>query len=188
MGMRITSYDRIPSVWSRPSINGCFFMDLVEFFCDVKSGFPELPAESQGVCGKCCSRGALRSRDGCGAERRRFFGGPAAPRATMRRHTRGRTHVRAAARTRTTSCAACVFSAHHRRLSAPHITTNHPGAIGIGVSNCALGTRLSFRKNTGVGVGSVSFRKDTPTRAQREHHPDARRPAHSRPRAHLAAP
>ena len=117
-----------------------------------------------------------------------FFGGPAVPRATMRRHTRGRTHVRAAARTRTTSCAPCVFSAHHRRLSAPHITTNHPGTIGIGVSNCAQGTRLSFRKNTGVGVGSVSFRKDTPTRAQREHHPDARRPAHSRRRARTVHP
>ena len=146
------------------------------FSDDVKPGKDAAPFGIGRGLRECFSRGALRSCDGCGAERRRFFGGPAAPRATMRRHTRGRTHVRAAARTRTTSCAACVFSAHHRRLSAPHITTNHPGAIGIGVSHSARGTRLSFRKNTGVGVGSVSFRKDTPTRAQREHHPDARRP------------
>ena len=96
--------------------------------------------------------------------------------------------MRAAARKPTFSCAPCVFSAHHRRLSAPHITTNHPGATGIGVRNFGLGTRYSFRENTGVGVGVGEFRKNTPTSTEREHHPDARRRAHSRRRARTTHP
>ena len=111
------------------------------------------------------------------------MGGSAAPRAHTRRHTRGRTHVRAAARTRTTSCAPCVFSANHRRLSAPPATTNHPCAITVGVRNFTPDTGASFRKNTGVGCGLGEFPK-----RHTDHHTESNTPTPGGPRTRAIAP